>query len=67
MWGILYGLGRGVENHVFFANSPLQLTVWVFLACCGQVSDRLHCTMGMWSMIVFEPLVLISKARKRHR
>ena len=39
----MYGFMGGSEPY-FFENWPLPLTGWVFFACSGQVSDRLHRT-----------------------
>ena len=49
------GLRGGGRNHIF---QKVAITVDGF-GFFGQVSDRPHCSAGMWSMIVFEPLVLI--------
>ena len=70
MWGIWESPRKGLFGDVwvmawvaepyFFDHWSLPLTVCGFFACSGQVSDKLHCTVGMWTMMVIEPLVLIT-------
>ena len=55
MWGIfgkslnrafqeMSWVGGGGPEPYFLEVWPLLLTGWVFFACCGLVSDRLHRT-----------------------
>ena len=53
-------VGGGGGGAIPFRKLAVTVDGLGFFACSSQGSDRLHCIPKMWSMIVIEPLVLIS-------